>query len=62
MTMNRKEQKTVGTARKIGRPRKFTPERFEKVFKEYRKWAKASLSMSAKCRPDRPYRSRVNVR
>lgn len=37
MTMNRKEQKTEETARKIGRPRKFTPERFEEVFEEYRK-------------------------
>ena len=42
MTMNRKEQKTEGTARKTGRPRKFTPERFWTVFEEYRKWAKAT--------------------
>lgn len=40
--MNRKEQKTEGTVHKIGRPRKFTPERFEEVFEEYRKWAKAT--------------------
>ena len=42
MTMNRKEQRTEGTARKIGRPRKFTPERFRAVFEEYKKWAKAT--------------------
>ena len=42
MTMNRKEQKTEGTVRKIGRPRKFTPERFEEVFEQYKKWAKST--------------------
>lgn len=42
MTMNRKGQKTEDPARKIGRPRKFTPERFWAVFEEYRKWAKAT--------------------
>lgn len=40
--MNRKEQKTEGPARKIGRPRKFTPDRFWAVFEEYREWAKAT--------------------
>lgn len=40
--MNRKEQKTEGTVRKIGRPRKFTPERFEEVFEQYKKWAKST--------------------
>lgn len=42
MTMNRKEQKTEGAHRKIGRPRKFTPERFRAVFEEYRRWAKST--------------------
>ncbi len=42
MTMNRKGQKTADPARKIGRPRKFTPERFWAVFEEYRKWAKTT--------------------
>lgn len=38
--MKTERQRAKGRACRGGRPRKFTPERFEEVFEEYKKWAK----------------------
>ena len=39
------EIKRTGTARKVGRPRAYTPEALEAKFEEYVEWVKARMPL-----------------